>query len=398
MPSQMKIRDSVVDSTGFGRELHPVMRSYSLQSILCGLLFILPLSAKEPAQVSAQKSTLWYPDIMFGTEPLPPLPEGAFTIVVIPDTQSYTGLTGRNIDPSADPQGPTENAYMKAQIDWILENRESQNIVFVTHVGDIVDRNTPEQWAVAKGHLSRLFGVLPFGLTPGNHDIGKAGVSQLFQEAFPVSAFESYPWYLGCFRRESDPKDEASKFVSSGDANSAQEFHAGGIDFLNINLECNAPDDVLEWAGKTLEDHPNHLAIITTHMDLGVVEKTSSGKDRALGRMRWAKCHGKRGNTPEQMWDKLYRHHANLDFILSGDQSTVTAHRIESKADDGHVITALMSDYRWQPVLRLMRFQPDKGIVDVLSYHVVGKFLVNRSDKVEDPAQHRFTVPLRVKR
>lgn len=360
--------------------------------ILLSAAFLLSSFAEESPKAKTKKYDLWVPEIMFGSDPLPPLPDGAFTIAVIPDTQSYIGKTGRNIDPAADKNGPTDNPYLAAQIDWILKHKENENIVFVTHVGDIVDRNDPLQWAVAKKYIDRLRGVVPFGLTPGNHDIGSTGGATNFQASFPASSFQSYPWYL-----ESYTHDREDQNVSANNVNSAQIFSAGGIDFLHINLECNAPDDVVEWAGKLLEAHPNRTGIITTHMDLGLIAKPAKGQPKDLGRMKWTKRHGKRGNSPEQLWDKLYRLHPNLDYIISGDQSGVTAHRLERKADDGHTIVAMMSDYRWQPVVRLMRFRPDKGELNVLTYHIVGDFLVNKSDKVEDPAQHEFTIPLHVK-
>ncbi len=66
--------------------------------------------------------------------------------------------------------------------------------------------------------------------------------------------------------------------------------------------------------------------------------------------MRWTKIHGIRGNSPEQMWDKLYRKEPNLDIILSGNQSRVTGLRVQRKADDGHVSSTVCSAIT--PVIR----------------------------------------------
>lgn len=330
---------------------------------------------------------------MYGTEPLPPLPEGAFTLVVLPDTQEYTGKGSKATPDSED---PVENPNFSAQIDWILANKEKENIVFVTHVGDIVDRNTPDQWDTAKRILDRLRGVVPFSLTVGNHDIKGEGDASLFQEHFPASSFEKYPWYIGSFSHE-----RADQSVSSNNVNSAQKFQAGGIDFLHLSLECSAPDEVLEWAGEILKKYPKHLAIVTTHMDLGVIEKPKT-KNHYLttprNRMQWSRLHGERGNSPQQMWEKLYRHHPNLDFVLCGDQGSVTALRKASVADDGHTVISLLSDYMNEPVVRLMRFRPDQKTVEVLSYQVVDGFIVNTTIYVRDPDKHNFTVPLRVGR
>ena len=61
--------------------------------------------------------------------------------------------------------------------------------------------------------------------------------------------------------------------VSANNVNSAQLFSAGGMDFIHLNLECNAPDDVLAWADALLTRHSSHHALITTHMDLGIIEE-----------------------------------------------------------------------------------------------------------------------------
>lgn len=332
-----------------------------------------------------------------GTRSLPPLPEGAFTLCVIPDTQHYVGAgtkvskrIGRYLEE------PVRNTNLDAQVQWILAHRDAQKIVFVTHVGDIVEYNRAEEWAVAKQHLDRLRGVLPFGLTVGNHDMTSKGDARLFQQTFPAESFAGYPWYAGAYRHGRE-----DQHVSANNANSAQLFSAGGIDFLHLNLECNAPDDVLAWADATLRKYPARRAIITTHMDLGIVDKPKEAEgyiQDAKGVMRWGKIHGTRGNTAEQMWEKLYRKQPTLDFILSGDQSRVTALRVARTADDGHTIHSLLSDYMSEPALRLMRFLPAENRVDVLTFEVKKGIVVESTNYVKDIAQHRFSLPYRMKR
>lgn len=346
---------------------------------LCRLFLFLAVGmsvvAQEPPAVSGSRS-------------LPPLPEGAFTLIVIPDTQSYRG---RGCKATPDSTEPVSNPNLAAQVDWILANRQAQNVVFVTHVGDIVDRNTPEQWAVARQHLDRLRGVLPLALTVGNHDMTSRGDARLFQQHFPAAGFAGEAWYL-----ESYEHGRADRQVSRDNVNSAQVFRAGGVDFLHLSLECNAPDDVLAWAGGLLARHASRRALITTHMDLGIVEKPETTEGYIhdpKGRMNWIKIHGARGNTGRQMWDKLYRRHANLDFVLCGDQSRVTALRRADPADDGHLVHALLSDYMSLPVLRLMRFVPGENRVDVLTLEVTKERLVQSSRHVPDAAAHLFSLP-----
>lgn len=324
---------------------------------------------------------------LIGTRPLPAMPSDAFTIVIIPDTQSYLGKGCKATPDSTD---PVTNPNLEAQVKWIREHREEQNIVFVSHVGDIVDKNKAEQWAVAKQHLDTLHGVVPFSLTVGNHDMTSKGDARLFQQYFPAEGFKSYPWYLGSYTH-----DRPEQNVSANNVNSAQLFSAGGMDFIHLSLECNAPDDVLAWADALLTKHTARHALITTHMDLGVRDrpKTEEGYIHdPKGRMRWVKIHGPRGNTGEQMWDKLFRKHAHLRLIFCGDQSRVTALKLTTPGDDGHPVTSMLSDYLSQPALRLLRFVPAENRIHVLTYEVVQKVLVDDTLHVHDVEQHQFVL------
>lgn len=227
-----------------------------MKQLVFFLLPLLAIFAPSHAEEVGEKT---------GHRSLPPLPNGAFTVVVIPDTQRYLG---RDCKLSEDSTDPVTNFNLEAQVDWIRAHIEDQNIVFVTHVGDIVEKNRPEEWAVAKKHLDQFRGVVPFSLTVGNHDMSKDGDARLFQEAFSAASFASYPWYLASYSHS-----RPDQSVSANNVNSAQVFSAGGLDFIHLSLECNAPDDVLDWANGLLTQHVDRRALITTHMDLGIVDK-----------------------------------------------------------------------------------------------------------------------------
>lgn len=322
-----------------------------------------------------------------GSKPLPDMPAAAFTVVVIPDTQAYMG---RGCKATPDSTEPVSNKNLEAQVKWIAAHREDQNIVFVSHVGDIVDKNNENEWAVAKQHLDTLHGVVPFSLTVGNHDMSAKGDAHLFQEHFPAASFKDYAWYLGSYTH-----DRKGQNISANNVNSAQLFSAGGMDFIHLSLECNAPDDVLAWANDLLTKNAARRALITTHMDLGILDKPKTEEGfihDPKGRMRWVKIHGERGNTGEQMWDKLFRKHANLGFIFCGDQSRVTALKLTTNADDGHPVTSLLTDYLSQPILRLLRFVPAENRIHALTYDVVNNVLVADTPYVHELDQHQFTL------
>ncbi len=330
---------------------------------------------------------------MSGTNPraddaqLDAAPVGSFSIVVIPDTQGYTG---RGTKRTPDGDAPLANPVFDAHLRWIEANLQTQRIAMVSHVGDIVDRNVVAQWKLARQCMDRLHGKVPYAIVVGNHDMTSAGDSSLFQQYFPASRFVDFPWYAGTFK-----SDRPEPNISGNNANSVQLFSAEGVDFVFLHLECNAPDDVLDWANTVLEQHAQRVALISTHMDLGPIEHPREPHeffDAPKGRMRWNKIHGQRGNTPEQMWDKCYRRHANLLAIFSGDQSRTSARYLASVGDHGNTVHALMSDYTSSGPLRIYRFLPNENQIRVITWDTTRGRLCDQTKYVPGRENHQFTL------
>ena len=315
---------------------------------------------------------------------LPPAPPGTFSIAVIPDTQHYKGQKTK-----AEPNSTKAitNPVFGAYAGWIADNLKAQRIVFVSHVGDIVDINNREQWAVARRHMDRLHGQVPYGISVGNHDMSRAGDSSLFQEFFPAKRYVKFDWYGGTFKSAT-----GSPAVSGNNANSYQLFQAGGMYFVFLHLECNAPDEVLEWASVILKKHSHRRAIITTHMGLGPREKPKFAQDyydAPKGRMKWKKCHGNRGNTPQEMWDKCFRKHANLFMVCCGDQSRTQAMRQLVRGDQGNIVHEVLSDYGIHG-MRIMRFVPEQDRIEVRTWNPVTGQLCVKTSIVGQRSQHQF--------
>ena len=318
---------------------------------------------------------------------LPLAPANTFSIAVIPDTQHYRGQKSK-AQPDSSKQ--TSNPVFKAYAGWIAANLEKQKIVFVSHVGDIVDINNREQWTVARQHMDLLHGRVPYGISVGSHDMTRAGDSSLFQEFFPAERFVKLDWYGGHFRKLS-----GRPAVSGNNANSYQLFSAGGMDFVFLHLECNAPDDVLAWTDSVLKKHSKRRAIITSHMGLGPAEKPKAARDyydAPKGRMKWKKCHGERGNTPQQMWDKCFRKHANLFMICCGDQSRTQAMHQSTCGDHGNTVHELLSDYGVNG-LRVMRFVPEANRIEIRTWNPLTGNLTRKTSIVPDVRQHQFELP-----
>ncbi len=108
-----------------------------------------------------------------------------FTLAVIPDTQFYSELYP---------------AIFTAQTQWIADNKEAQNIVFATHLGDIIDDyESDAEWENAQTAMNIIRDAgIPYSLVPGNHDVNMdAADPTRFDTYFSPACFSSFSWYGG---------------------------------------------------------------------------------------------------------------------------------------------------------------------------------------------------------
>ena len=171
-------------------------------------------------------------------------PSSAQTIVVLPDTQYYA---------------ESFPDIFTAQTQWIAANKVTSNIVFVLHEGDITQNNNEAEWQNAVSSMSVLDGVVPYALSPGNHDTGASGPpsadtrdTTLYNTYFPVTLYETLPTFGGVF--------EAGKLD-----NSFHFFSAAGTDWLVVALEFGPRDPVLDWANQVVAANPDRRVIVVTH-------------------------------------------------------------------------------------------------------------------------------------
>jgi len=211
------------------------------------------------------------PDNTVLNEPGPP-PEpqtGDFTIVVLPDTQYY--LCFKN-------GGKPE--MFKSQIDWIQENQAAENIVYVAHVGDIVENGdnpnyANSEWSYAKDIMYGLENPvsIPYGIAVGNHDqtpFGNAiyGTTTNYNKYFGVKHFEGRPYYGGNYGINNDSHYDL--------------FTAGGFNFIVVYIEYDGFDqnweDLNNWAYDVLSQHSSRKGIIVSHYIMGNNSITGSNE------------------------------------------------------------------------------------------------------------------------
>jgi len=200
-----------------------------------------------------------------------------FTIVAIPDTQSY--VDNSSYDP-----------LFAAQTQWVVDTRNTLNTKFATHLGDIVEHGDQYdvEWSRASTHMATLdSNGVPNNVLPGNHDMNSStGVAAKYDQYFPPSRYTGFSWYGG----------NLSSPVNRKNKDNYELFSVGNLDFIIFHLEFDIPDYVMTWAQQVMNAYPDRRVIISTH---AFVNTSSARPTSAVGRPD--------GNSAEEVWQQLVK-------------------------------------------------------------------------------------------
>jgi VCBS repeat-containing protein len=301
--------------------------------------------------------------VTFYGRPATPVSDSDFTLIAMPDTQHYT-------------DDPANYANFSAQTQWIVDNQDSLNIPFVTHLGDVVQNGDnfgdTTEWEVADAAMSlledpvttQLVDGIPYGVAPGNHDQGDTGDGDadktvLFNTYFGIDRFLGRSYYGGYYGTDNLNDDNY------------ELFSASGMDFIIIHFEYTSspPQAVLDWADNLLKTYSHRRAIVTTH---NMVRTGDPAPFSTQG---------------QKIYDAL-KDNPNL-FLLLGGHNPGEGQRVD--VYNGNTIYSLCSDYQsrsnggngW---LRMMEFSPVNNEIQVKTYSPV-------LDQFETDADSQFTLP-----
>lgn len=254
-----------------------------------------------------------------------------FSVIVLPDTQYYSQLYPE---------------IFMAQTDWIADHKDDLNIVFVSHLGDLVQNNDryETEWQVADAAMSVLDDVVPYGVLPGNHDMQVGGAANFYEQYFPASRFEHQRWWGGSF---------------NNNRYNYQLFSAGGDDYVTLHLQYCPTREAIAWGNQVLAEYPDRKAIVSTH-----------GYLRANA-LHLKNCQNKSDGdiNGAQMWNQLVKKNPNVFMVLAGHIPGIA--RLDGLED--RVVYQLLSDYQNFPMggsgyLRIMTFEPQHDMIRVRTY------------------------------
>ncbi len=246
-----------------------------------------------------------------------------FTIVVLPDTQFY----------SESYPGIFDN-----QTQWIVNEQENLNVVFVTHEGDIVNQNAVAQWQNANRSMSKFVDNVAWGVLPGNHDGAASGGSLTnYNTFFGYSRFAGEIWYGGHYL--------------SSNANNYELFSGGGDDYLIFHFQYQPSDAVLAWANSTIVGYPDRRVIVVTHDYLNV--------------------DGSRTTEGNHIWSSFVAPHADQVMLVLCGHNHGEARR--SDTVNGFVVPQLLADYQagtngGNGFLRILKFCPTQDKIYVTTF------------------------------
>lgn len=241
-----------------------------------------------------------------------------FSIVLLPDTQYYTSKQSNT----------TKNTYRK-QMQWILDHRQTDNIRFVIHLGDVTNSNAASEWSIADTAHGMLDAAsMPYSVIPGNHDYLVGGSfdrgGSHFDDTFGPNRYAGQSWYGGSY--------------GSSNTNNYTFFEVGLLKFMVVSLEYAPRKDVLCWADDLIASHPDRRVIVATHCFL------TRGGNFATG------CpdpgYTAVGSDGATVWDELVSRHSNLFMVVSGHIGG-SEHRIQ-KGNTGNEVHELLVDYQFE--------------------------------------------------
>lgn len=255
-----------------------------------------------------------------------PVRAAPFRIIVIPDTQWASQKW---------PELP------RRMTEWIVANRDQQNIRYVLQVGDLVQEGGSEpEWRNIDAAFRVLDGKLPYIVAVGNHDYDRIQPPRstvLFNRFFPVERFRKMPGFGGNF-----PADRND--------NSFHTFAAGGKKWLILSLNFAPSNQEIAWGNEVVRTHPDHQIILLTHSYLTHTERDVAGKI---------------------LWEQLVRKHPNMSLVFCGHLSTVHARAEGAK---GNTVCEMLFDWQndvdpdFNSYFAVITIDPDAATIASRSY------------------------------
>lgn len=285
--------------------------------------------------------------------------EYSYALAFLPDIQYMTQSYPQNL---------------KKLFDYLVDHGKEKNIQYVIGLGDITHTNTPKEWKTVLEQTERLNGLIPYSLISGNHDAVLDTKLGLFDQTYADKSGFYYKHVAenGGFM---NPESVRNTYLC---------FSVGAVDYIIINLDFGATDDILDWAGEILSEHSNRRAIIATHgysyADGTTLDSTDSSRPS---------YYNKKLNDGEDIWQKFVSKYENIDMVVSGHISRHDVACTVRRGDAGNNVYQLLMDTQGAcktlggvGVVGLMYFTEDGSHARIEYYSTVYEKYFCESNKI----------------
>ena len=296
-----------------------------------------------------------------------------FTVVALPDTQSYSAKYPE---------------VFVDQIQWIVDHAEEQKIAFVTHLGDVVNNESAEQqWLNARDAMDRLDGAgIPYGVVLGNHDAvyydGNIHINTAegcsddpeepcdamrYIDNFGPQRYQQHSWYGG---------------TSPTALSNFETFSYDGQEFLFLHLPIDPWDEEIDWAEQVIADHPDAAVALSTHrylLDWRMTEEMGYPFDLlAAGRVDSfitsfiQKPYFENGWNAEELFNKFISKQKQIYMVQCGHFDA--EYYQVSTNEHGLPVHEMLVDFQSLPpqggngYMRLLRYDVTNGRIHVQTY------------------------------
>ncbi|RKS79951.1 3',5'-cyclic AMP phosphodiesterase CpdA [Motilibacter peucedani] len=254
-----------------------------------------------------------------------------FTLAVLPDTQYLFDHD------AADPRPLAETFH------YLLKQRKDDNIVFMTHLGDVTEHGTQDEISLAASTFDAgLADQMPYSVLGGNHDVSgddQRGTTPYLQ-AFGPSRFAVMPTFGG---------------ASPDGYNSYHVLTAAGQEWLVLALDWRTSDKGVAWVQGVIDAHHDLPVILTTH---DLVAPAGDG-GAALS------------DNGERLWEALVRKNDQVFLMLNGHYwppARTVLHNDAGNEVHAHITNYQDRYYGGAGMVRLYHFDLARGVIDVETF------------------------------
>lgn len=263
-------------------------------------------------------------------------------------------------------------------VNYILNNKEKENIKYVIHTGDIINNSEQEyQWKNADSSLEAFdTASMPYGVLAGNHDVVYNSVVDYsqYKKYFGENRYKNKWWYGASYEDNKGHYDLISE---------------DGNDFIILYMGWDIGEKEYKWMNEVLSKNKDKKAILCFHKYLGT--------------------DGKRDDIGEGIYDNVILKNSNVFMVLCGHYYGAS-NRVDEIDDnkDGipdRKVYQILSDYQGgdnggNGYIRLMSFDEKNGTVNTKTYSPklddYNFYDNNDSERNSLGYKDEFTIPLKL--